>query len=142
MDLRIAYIAVAESVDVVGHRLYLLVGNALIGVSPRTGSKLARVRGATAASAGLYGVRAGTVLGIDHGALGKAWGYNVASQRVLWTSNPLPWPHYFVDPSGIGGSTSPSSDELLLAICAELGPRMAPGAAQTCVRPELVAINR
>jgi outer membrane protein assembly factor BamB len=135
-------VALAESVDVVGHRLYLLVGNALIGVSPRTGSKLARVRGATAASAGLYGVRAGAVLGIDHGALGKAWGYNVASQRVLWTSNPLPWPHYFVDPSGIGGSTSPDTDGLLLAICAELGPPLAGGIAQPCLRPELAAINR
>jgi outer membrane protein assembly factor BamB len=135
-------VAFAESVDAVGHRLYLLVGNALIGVSPRTGSKLARVRGATAASAGLYGVRAGAVLGIDHGALGKAWGYDVATQRVLWTSNPLPWPHYFVDPSGIGGSTSPSMDGLLLAICAELGPPLARGTAQPCLRPELTALNR
>jgi len=131
-----------ESADAVGRRLYLLVGNALVGVAPQTGSKLARVRGATAASAGLYGVRAGAVLGIDHGALGKAWGYGVATQRVLWTSVPLPWPHYFVDLSGIGGSTSPLVDGLLLAVCAELGPRPAPGAAQTCLRPELTALNR
>jgi outer membrane protein assembly factor BamB len=135
-------VALPESVDAVGHRLYLLVGNALIGVNPRTGSRLARVRGATAASAGLYGVRAGTVLGLDHGALGKAWGYNVATQRVLWTSTPLPWPHYFVDPSGIGGSTSPGSNGLLLAICAQLGQRPAAGAAQPCSRPELTALNR
>ena len=135
-------VALAESVDAVAQRLYLLAGNALIGVAPQTGSKLARVRGATAASAGLYGVRAGAVLGIDHGALGKAWGYKVATQRVLWTSNPLPWPHYFVDPSGIGGSTSPGMDGLLLAICAELGPPLAGSAAQPCLRPELAAINR
>jgi len=135
-------VALPESVDVVGRRLYLLVGNALVGVAPQTGSKLARVRGATAASAGLYGVRAGAVLGLDHGALGKAWGYDVATQRVLWTSNPLPWPHYFVDPSGIGGSTSPSTDGLLLVICAELGPPLAGGIAQPCMRPELVAVNR
>lgn len=134
-------VALAESVDAVGRRLYLLVGNALVGVAPQTGSKLARVRGATAASAGLYGVRAGAVLGIDHGALGKAWGYDVATQRVLWTSNPLPWPHYFVDPSGIGGSTSPGLDGLLLAICAELGP-LAGGNVQPCLRPELAAVNR
>jgi outer membrane protein assembly factor BamB len=134
--------ALPESVDVVGRRLYLLVGNALVGVAPQTGSRLARVRGATAASAGLYGVRAGAVLGIDHGALGKAWGYDVATQRVLWTSAPLPWPHYFVDLSGIGGSASPSVDGLLLAVCAELGPRLAAGAAQTCLRPELTALNR
>jgi len=131
-----------ESVDAVRRRLYLLVGNALVGVAPQTGSKLARVRGATAASAGLYGVRAGAVLGLDHGALGKAWGYDVATQRVLWTSAPLPWPHYFVDPSGIGGSTSPGMNGLLLTVCAELGPPLAGGAGQACLRPELTALNR
>ncbi len=136
-------IGLPESVDVAGRRLYLLVGNALVGVDPRTGARLARVSGATAAaSAGLYGVQAGAALGLDHGALGKAWGYDVETQRVLWTSAPLPWPHYFVDPSGIGGSASPGSKELLLAICAQLGPRPVRGAAQTCVRPELTAINR
>jgi hypothetical protein len=108
---------------VVARRLYLLIGNALVGVDPRTGARMARVSGATAAAAaGLYGVRAGVVLGLDHGAPGKAWGYNVATQRVRWTSAPLPWPHYFVDLSGIGGSTSPRGDGLLLAVCAELGP--------------------
>jgi outer membrane protein assembly factor BamB len=132
-----------ESADVAGRRLYLLVGNALVGVNPRTGARLARISGATAAaSAGLYGVQAGAALGLDHGALGKAWGYDVNTQRVLWTSAPLPWPHYFVDPSGIGGSTSPGSDGLLLAICAQLGPRSAAGAGQVCLRPELTAINR
>ena len=123
-------------------RLYLLAGNALVGVDPVTGTRLAKVSGANAESAGLYGVQGGAVLGLDRGALGKAWGYTVATKRVLWTSGPLPWPHYFVDPSGIGGSTSPSSDGLLLAICAELGPRPGPGVAQSCLRPELTAINR
>ena len=131
-----------ESVDVPQQRLYLLAGNALVGVDPVTGARLARVSGANAESAGLYGVQAGAVLGLDRGALGKAWGYNVATKKVLWTSGPLPWPHYFVDPSGIGGSTSPSSNGLLLAICAELGPPPIAGAAQTCLRPELTAINR
>jgi hypothetical protein len=131
-----------ESVDVPQERLYLLAGNALVGVDPVTGARRAKVSGANAESAGLYGVRGGAVLGLDRGALGKAWGYNVATKRVLWTSGPLPWPHYFVDPSGIGGSTSPASNGLLLAICAELGPRPGPGVAQSCLRPELTAINR
>lgn len=132
-----------EGVDVVGRRLYLLVGSALVGVDPQTGARLARVSGATAAeSGGLYGVRAGAVLGLDHGALGKAWGYDVATQRVLWTTAPLPWPHYFVDLSGIGGSTSPRRDGLLLAVCAELGQPPAPGGARPCLRPELTALNR
>ena len=132
-----------ESADVVAHRLYLLVGNALIGVNPKTGGRVARISGATAAeSAGLYGVRAGTALGLDNGASGKAWGYDVTTQRVQWTSAPLPWPHYFVDLSGIGGSASPLGGGLLLAVCAELGPRPAGGAGQTCLRPELTALNR
>jgi outer membrane protein assembly factor BamB len=131
-----------EGVDVPQRRLYLLAGNALVGVDPVTGVRLAKVSGANAESAGLYGVQAGAVLGLDRGALGKAWGYNVATQRVLWTSGPLPWPHYFVDPSGIGGSTSPLGGAVLLAICAELGPPPGPGVAQTCLRPELTAVNR
>ena len=132
-----------ESADVVAHRLYLLVGNALIGVNPKTGGRVARISGATAAeSAGLYGVRAGTALGLDNGASGKAWGYDVTTQRVLWTSAPLPWPHYFVDLSGIGGSASPLGGGLLLAVCAELGPRAGGGAGQMCLRPELTAVNR
>ena len=116
-----------ESVDVAGRRLYLLVGNALVGVDPgRRGPGWPGSRGATAASAGLYGVRAGAVLGLDHGALGKAWGYDVATQRVLWTSAPLPWPHYFVDPSGIGGSTHPGIDGVAAGrVC---GARAAGGA--------------
>src|SRR6266566_485129 len=131
-----------EGVDVQQRRLYLLAGNALVGVDPVTGARLAKVSGANAESAGLYGVRAGAVLGLDRGALGRAWGYSVATQRVLWTSGPLPWPHYFVDPSGIGGSMSPLGGGLLLAICAELGPPPRPGVAQSCLRPELTAINR
>jgi hypothetical protein len=87
-------------------------------------------------------VRDGDVLGIDHGALGKAWGYNVAAQEVLWTSRPLPWPHFFVDLSGIGGSAPPDQDAVLLAICAQVGAQ-APGAsAPLCSRPELAVLNR
>lgn len=136
--------ALLESVDAVAHRLYLTVGNALVGVNPLTGAGLVRDSGAGAgASGGLYGVREGAALGLDQGALGRAWGYDVASQRVLWTSRPLPWPHYFVDPSGIGGSASPGHDGVLLSICAALGPpAVSPGTRQSCARPELVAINR
>jgi hypothetical protein len=132
-----------EGVDVAAGRLYITVGSALVGVDPQTGIRLARVSGAmAAASAGLYGVREGAVLGLDHGAPGKAWGYSVATQQVLWTSGPLPWPHYFVDLSGIGGSTSPGRNRVLLAICAQLGPAPAGSSPQSCARPELVALNR
>ena len=107
--------ALPDTVDAVAGRLYLLSGNTLIGLNPRTGSTLIRVNAAS--SSGLYGIREGAVLGIDHGALGKAWGFGIAAQQVLWTSRPLPWPHYFVDLSGIGGSAPPDQDAVLLAIC-------------------------
>jgi len=82
------------------------------------------------------------VLGIDHGALGKAWGYDIAAQQVLWTSRPLPWPHYFVDLSGIGGSAPPGQDAVLLAICGRVTARAAGTAVPRCARPELAVLNR
>jgi hypothetical protein len=92
-------------------------------VNPQTGTTLARVNAAS--SSGLYGVREGAVLGIDHGGLGKAWADGIAAQRVVWTSRPLPWPHYFVDLSGIGGSAPPGQGAVLLAVCGQVGPRPA-----------------
>jgi len=131
--------ALPDMVDAVAGRLYLISGNTLIGVNPQTGSTLARV---SAASSGLYGVREGTLLGIDHGALGKAWAYGIAAQQVLWTSRPLPWPHYFVDLSGIGGSAPPGQDAVLLAICGQVAARAAGTAVPRCTRPELAVVNR
>jgi hypothetical protein len=135
--------ALPDAVDAVAGRLYLLSGNTLIEVDPRTGRTLAHVAGAAAASSsGLYAVRHGDVLGIDHGALGKAWGYDVAAQQVLWTSRPLPWPHYFVDLSGIGGSAPPGQDAVLLAICGQVGTQPAGSAPTPCTKPELTVLNR
>ena len=105
-----------------------------------TGTTLARVNAAS--SSGLYGVREGAVLGIDHGGLGKAWAYDIAAQRVLWTSRPLPWPHYFVDLSGIGGSAPPGEDGVLLAVCGKVGPQPSGTAPPPCARPELAVVNR
>jgi hypothetical protein len=132
--------ALPDTVDAVAGRLYLISGNTLIGVSPHTGATLARVT--AAASSGLYGVREGEVLGIDHGALGKAWGYGIAAQQVLWASRPLPWPHYFVDLSGIGGSAPPGQDAVLLAICGQVGGQLPGTGAPRCARPELAVLNR
>ena len=132
--------ALPDMVDAVAGRLYLISGNTLIGVNPQTGSTLARV--SAASSSGLYGVREGALLGIDHGALGKAWGYGIAAQQVLWTSRPLPWPHYFVDLSGIGGSAPPDQDAVLLAICGHVAARAGGTAIPRCTRPELAVVNR
>lgn len=135
--------AVPDTVDAVARRIYLTVGDTLVGVSPRTGRIGARVPGAgSGGSSGLYGVRDGAVLGIDVGGSGDAWGYDIAARRVLWTSPPLPWPHYFVGASGIGGSAAPGRDTVLLGVCAQVGNARAHAAQPECARPELVALNR
>jgi hypothetical protein len=98
---------------------YLSKGSTLMAVQPGTGL---RVRGRTVTgSAGLYGVRDGVALGLDHGAEGDAWGYRVAGSKVIWTTPRIPWPHLFTDLSGVGGSADPGSPIVLLASCAEVG---------------------
>jgi hypothetical protein len=135
--------ALPDTADMAARRIYLISGSTLIGVNPQTGDVLDRVTGvATGSSSGLYGIRDGTILGLDDGGLGKAWGYDAAAQRVLWTSRPLPWPHYFVDLSGIGGSAPPWQDAVLLATCAQVGPQPPGGASPRCIRPELAVLNR
>jgi PQQ-like domain len=135
--------ALPDAVDAVAGRLYLISGNTLVEVSPGTGRVLAHVAGAAAASSsGLYAVRHGDVLGIDHGALGKAWGYDVEAQQVVWTSRPLPWPHYFVDLSGIGGSAPPDQAAVLLAICAQVGAQPTGTGPPRCTKPELALVDR
>ena len=132
--------AVPESVDLVRGLFYLTVGSTLTGVQPATGHTEARITGASGSgSAGVYGVRDGVALGLDEGQPGQAWGYDVAAQRVIWSSRTLPWPHYFTDLSGIGGSADPASGTVLLTIC-EL--RIAVGARQVCQQPELVLVDR
>ena len=135
--------ALPDAVDALAGRLYLISGNTLVEVNPGTGRVLAHVAGAAAASSsGLYAVRHGDVLGIDHGALGKAWGYDVEDQQVIWTSRPLPWPHYFVDLSGIGGSAPPDQAAVLLAICAQVGAQPTGTGVPQCTKPELALVDR
>jgi len=132
--------AVPESVDMVSGLFYLTVGSTLTGVQPWTGQVEARVTGANSSgSGGIYGVRNGVALGLDQGPAGQAWGYDVAGQRVIWNTRVLPRPHYFVDLSGIGGSTDPGSDTVILTACAQ---RIQSGSQQICQRPQLVVIDR
>ena len=131
--------AVLESEDVPRQTLYVTTGNGLRGLDPSTGTPVRR--SAVPASSGLYGVRNGVALGLDQGAFGDAWGYAVSQRRVIWTTPPVPWPHYFDDLSGLGGSTDPANDTVLLAACARVGGPVAAGAGQACLRPELVAIS-
>lgn len=164
--------AVPEGSDPVTGLVYLTArGGALTGVDPLTGKAVASVPGsATTGSAGMYVVRGGVALGLDSGAGGEAWGYSLAQARVTWTVPGVPWPHYFSDLSGIGGSAASSGDIVVIAACPRLAraaPAPAPSAsapgsasssppvtgkarpqpspssstAPLCANPELVALN-
>jgi outer membrane protein assembly factor BamB len=124
-----------QGVDLVTRRFYLSEQGGLAAVDPWTGKLEAWLPG----SNGLYAERGGVALGLDEGADGSAWGVETASQRVVWTVSSLPWPHYFVDLSGLGGSADPRSDALIVASCAQATPGTT---AQPCAKPELVVINR
>jgi hypothetical protein len=143
--------AVPEGADPVTGLVYLTSGGStLTGVNPVTGAVKATVSGSTAdGSASMYVVRGGVALGLDRGSNGTAWGYSMAAGRVIWTSPPLPWPHYFSDLSGLGGSADASvdaSDDLVVVTaCPKLAPSSASSATATsvkaCADPELVAFT-
>ena len=115
--------AVPESTDHHPRRIYLTEGSNLVGVDPLTGRIRATASGsAVNGSAGVYAVRSGVALGLDQGGNGDAWGYDLAVQRVTLAAAGLPWPHYFVDLSGVGGSADPASDLVIIAACTQLAP--------------------
>jgi hypothetical protein len=129
--------AVPEGTDPAAQLVYLTsAGTTLTGVDPLTGRVKTSVSGSVAdGAAGMYVVRDGVALGLDNGANGDAWGYDVAAGRVTWTSAALPWPHYFSDLSGLGGSAASSSDVVVVAACPQAST------AGACADPELVAFN-
>jgi PQQ-like domain len=122
-----------------GSVAYLASGNRLLGVNASTNKVVSSAPISVAAS--LYSVTNGVALGLDENGLGQAWGYNLKTRRIVWTSAALPWPHYFVDLSGLGGSTSPGSTIALLAACADVGAALSTNAAPVCRRPELEAVR-
>jgi hypothetical protein len=126
-----------ELADAGSGTVYLASGNALTGVDVHSGSPLIRATLSVAGS--LYWVAGGVALGLDQDALGDAWGYDLGSHRVLWTSAGLPWPHFFTDLSGLGGSAGPADDVVLLASCARIGAT-ATATGPACARPELAAV--
>lgn len=129
---------VLEAADAVRPTVYVAGRNSLVGLDPLTGKVVTSA--ATLGAAGLYAVSDGVALGLDEGALGDAWGYRLTAKRVTWTAKDVPWPHFFVDLSGIGGSVAPDGSSVVLASCAWLGPGGV-GAAAPCLRPELVAVG-
>jgi PQQ-like domain len=115
--------AVPESTDQHPRRIYLTEGSNLVGVDPLTGRVRATASGsAVSGSAGVYVVRNGVALGLDQGENGDAWGYDLKVQRVTLAAAGLPWPHYFVDLSGVGGSADPASATVIIAACTQLAP--------------------
>jgi PQQ-like domain len=125
--------AVPEGTDQSPGRIYLTEGSNLVGVNPQTGRVRATASGsAVSGSAGVYVVRDGVALGLDQGGNGDAWGYDLAAQRVTLAASGLPWPHYFVDLGGVGGSADPASDLVIIAACPQLAapappPSSSPG---------------
>jgi outer membrane protein assembly factor BamB len=135
--------ALPEDIDAERGILYVVSHSAVTGVDPQTGIRIPRTT--VPGSSDLYAIRGGVALGLDLGMPGEAWGYDIATRRVIWTTSPLPWPHYFVDLSGIGGSADPRSSTVLLSSCAALGPAPAGGtgsAGPPCLGPELIAVDR
>ena len=117
---------IPESSDPSQGRFYLTEGTSLLEVDPASGQVLARAPGsAVAGSAGLFAVRNGVALGLDQGSNGEAWGYDVGIQRVVWTASHVPWPHYFVDLGGLGGSAEPDGAKVIVAVCRKLAPKSA-----------------
>jgi PQQ-like domain len=130
--------AVPEGTDPAAGLVYLTSANGtLTGVDPLTGTVHTAAPGAlTAGPSGLYVVRGGVAFGLDGGANGTAWGYSMAKDMVTWTTQALPWPHFFADLSGLGGSAAAAGDTVVVTACPHLGA--APG---LCADPELVALS-
>jgi hypothetical protein len=108
---------------------------ALDGVDPLTGTVRAAVP-APAGAAGWYVVRDGVALGLGSGADGAAWGYSMSKGLVAWTSTALPWPHFFSDLSGLGGSAAVSGQTVVVTACPRLSA--SPG---MCADPELIDLS-
>jgi PQQ-like domain len=139
--------SVPEGADPAKGLVYLASADTtLTGVDPQTGRVKTSVPSSAAnGGAELYLVRDGVALGLDSGANGDAWAYDVAAGRVTWTSSSLPWPHYFSDLSGLGGSAAVSSDSdvVIIAACPQLASSAAASgsAVDACADPELVAFT-
>ena len=130
--------AVPEGTDPVTGLVYLTSGSGvLLGVDPVAGIAVTSVPGSVATgSAAVYVVRDGMALGLTGGTNGQAWGYDLAARRVTWNSAALPWPHFYSDVSGLGGSAATSGGAVVVTACPHLAA--SPG---ICADPELVAFS-
>jgi PQQ-like domain len=130
--------AVPEGTDPQARQVYLTAASGTLrGVDPLTGALRSAVpASAIPASGSVYVVRDGVAFGLYPGASGSAWGYSAAAGRVSWTSAALPWPHFFSDVSGLGGSAATSGDTVIVTACPHLA-----ASPQFCADPELIAFT-
>jgi len=130
--------AVPEGTDPQTRQVYLTsASGALRGVDPLTGAVRSAVPAAAIpASGSVYVVRDGVAFGLYPGADGSAWGYSTTAGRVSWTSAALPWPHFFADVSGLGGSAATSGNTVIVAACPHLA-----ASPPFCADPELIAFT-
>ena len=131
--------SVPDVVDPIRQVIYVVSGGTLTGLDPVTQKVITRA--ATPGAAALYAVSNGVALGLDQGALGDAWGYDLTRNRVIWTTRGIPWPHFFSDLSGVGGSADPTGRTIVLASCAKVGRATVSAMPPPCLRPRLVAIS-
>lgn len=129
---------VPEATDPVAGQVDVTAANgALLGVDPHNGAVLASVpAGVATGAAALYVVRDGVALGLDGGANGAAWGYDMSTGQVTWTLPALPWPHFFSGTAGLGGSAAASGDLVVVTACPHLAASQG-----ICADPELVAFT-
>jgi hypothetical protein len=123
--------------------LYANVAGTITGIDPLALQNEVADQGASMPS-GFYSVRAGVAIGLKPGAGGAAWAYSIRKRRMIWTAMPLPWPHFFADPSGLGGSVDQATGMALVVTCAKTGHRAQGtvlGDGRACLRPMLVEIG-
>jgi outer membrane protein assembly factor BamB len=129
--------SIPEGTDPGKHLVYLAADDGTFsGVDPLTGALRTSVSAAaaTGTAGGMYVVRGGVALGLQGGANGQALGYDIAAGKVAWTAPQLPWPHFFADVSGLGGSAEAGGNLVVVTACARLAV-----AGGLCITPELVA---
>jgi hypothetical protein len=129
---------VPEGTDPATGLVYLAAADGTLrGVDPQTGLPQSSVPGSAISGSGsVYVVRDGIAFGLNSGASGAAWGYSTSANRVSWNSTAVPWPHFFSDVSGLGGSAAVSGNTVVVTACPHPG-----SASQLCADPELVAFS-
>ena len=132
----------AEVADPVDGLLYLSEDSALAGVDPWTGRTEAHVSGGSAPGpSAFYAVRGGTVLGLDPGGTGDAWGYDGRRAGCCGPTRRCPGrtSSWTCPASAAAPARGPTA--VLLAVCGQTGTAVPGGAGQVCVKPELTALN-